>query len=288
MASATVSLTDFSLADEMERLRRDFVTRPVNHYAGTPNLGGKKLKLVARDDARNVFTIPIIKVALGDVAMPFRHPEFAMNYYANRDVVLCSMFKLICFFARIRNHRVMRKCNEVIAQIEGKKQFEFTQEMNDIDARLPEFIQQAKELGVNPYLYLDETTDEDDVAQCTNDWCLQQNPAPGKASDNVFIITDLDNVDWFVLIERMFGPGRAQAAWAGGFVDKDETFVEAALREKEEEITMEVQAGDDSVVITNSTFQLTTISAKDWDPRVKFVEGMEVGAVITHYVFTRA
>ena len=251
--------------------------------SGTPNLGGKSLKLVAKDDARNVHCFRAKDVASGWIAMPFRHPEFAKLYYKTINDTFYAMFSLISMFAQIRNHRVMRKCNEVIAKHEGKKQFTFTEEMNELDSLLPELLTQAKELNVEPSLYLDESTDADDVEQCTNSWCLNQNATRGKASDTIIIITDLDGVDWFVLIERQNGPGRAQKAWAGGFVDKDETFAEAALREKDEEIGMDI-SGDFTTTVT----ELPVIISNDWDPRAKFVEGMDVGAVVTHYRFTHA
>lgn len=275
--------TDLSFAEELSKLKLGFTKRTVRELSGTPNLGGKKLKLVAKDDARNVYTIRVTDVANGNVAMPFRHPEFALAYYASRDPVLRAKFELICAFARIRNHRLMYKCNIVIGQNDGKKKFEITQEMRDLDSSLPHLADQAMKLGVNPYLYLDESTDDDDVAQCTNSWCLTQNPAPGKASDNIIIITDLDGVDWFVLIERQNGPGRAQAAWAGGFVDKDETFAAAALREQDEEVGMDLPSS--GATITTTITELPVIVSKDWDPRAKFVEGMENGAVVTHHVF---
>lgn len=278
--------TELSFVEELSKLKLGFTKRTVRELSGTPKLGGKKLKLVAKDDARNVFTIRVTDVATGNVAMPFRHPEFALAYYVSRDQVLCSKFKLICAFARIRNHRLMQKCNVVIGQNEGKKQFEITQEMRDLDAGLPQLLEQAFLLGVNPYLYLDESTDDDDVTQCTNSWCLNQNAVAGKASDNIIIITDLDGVDWFVLIERQNGPGRAQAAWAGGFVDKDETFAAAALREQGEEVEMDLPCA--GVTFTTTVTELPVIVSKDWDPRAKFVEGMENGAVVTHHVFTQA
>jgi len=254
--------------------------------AGFPNLGGKKLKLVAKDDARHVGCYRVDDVASGKIAMPFRHPEFAKQYYFSIDDMTYARFSLISLFAQIRNHRVMRKCNEVIAKHDGKKLFTITPEMDELDARLPELMEQATALQVVPALYLDESTDTDDVEQCTNSWCLNQNPTRGKASDNIIVITDLDNIDWFVLIERQNGPGRSQKAWAGGFVDKDETFAEAALREKDEEVGMDV-GGTSDVTFTTTVTELPAIISNDWDPRAKFVEGMENGAVVTHHRFAR-
>ena len=249
--------------------------------SGMPNLGGKQLNLVAKDDAKHVGCYRVTDVASGKIAMPFRHAEFAKVYYFSIDDTLYAQFSLICYFSQIRNHRVMRKCNEVIAKHEGKKLFTLTEEMNTLDAQLSELMSQAKERDVDPSLYLDETTDVDDVEQCTNSWCLNQNPTRGKASDNIIVITDLDGVDWFVLIERQNGPGRAQKAWAGGFVDKGETFTEAALREKDEEVGMDMSGS-----FTTTVTELPVIISNDWDPRAKFVEGMENGATVTHYRFS--
>ena len=251
----------------------------ITQFAGTPNLGDKALNLVAKDDAQNVHCFRVTDVATGKVPMPFRHPEFAKAYYQTNKA-LVPMFELICKFAQIRNHRVMRKCNEVIAQHDDKKQFILTQEMVDLDASLPTLKELARTLGIDHSRYLDESTDVDDVKQCTNLWCLNQNTTRGKASDNIIVITDLNGVDWFVLIERQNGPGRAQAAWAGGFVDKNESFTYAAKREKDEEVGMTINVVP---IIT----ELPVIISNDWDPRAKFVEGMENGAVVTHYTFSR-
>jgi hypothetical protein len=250
---------------------------------GMPNLGGKQLKLVAKDDAVHVGCYRVEDVASGKIAMPFRHAEFAKQYYASINDALYAQFTLIGQFSQIRNHRVMRKCNEVIAKHEGKKLFTLTDDMNALDARQPELMSLAKDLGVDPSLYLNEATDVDDVEQCTNSWCLNQNTTRGKASDNIIVITDLDGADWFVLINRQNGPGRAQKAWAGGFVDKGETFAEAASREKNEEVGMDMTG-----TFTTTVTELPVIISNDWDPRAKFVEGMENGATVTHYRFARA
>lgn len=266
----------------MESLTKEITNMTI--CSQTPNLGGKRLNLIPKSDAANVHCYQVEKIARG-FAMPFRHPEFAKLYYKSIDETLYNMFSLISLFAQIRNHRVMRKCNEQIAKHEGKKLFTFTPEMEELDSSLPKLLEDAKALYIDPSAYLDESTDVDDVEQCTNSWCLNQNPSRGKASDNIIVITDLDKIDWFVLIERQNGPGRAQVAWAGGFVDKDETFTEAALRELGEEIDMTiVPSCNVSFTITNT--ELPVIISNDWDPRAKFVEGMENGATVTHYRFT--
>jgi hypothetical protein len=255
-------------------------------YSGTPNLGGKKLKLNAKSDAANIYCIPAHKVANGEVAMPFRHAEFAAAYYKERDPEFYKRFELIAYFSKHRNHRIMKKINKVLAKIDGKKQFTITSEMETDDEQYETHRAKAISLGVNPQKYVDIDMDDDDVAQSTNSWCLNQQTIRGKASDNIVIITDLDDVDWFILIQRQFGPGCGQAAWAGGFVDNEETFTEAALREKDEETTIEFN-GNTNVTFSVTTTELSVIISNDWDPRAKFVEGMENGAVVTHYVFTK-
>jgi hypothetical protein len=249
-----------------------------------PNLGGMTLNLVAKDDARFVEVVPVAYIAYGLRAMPFLHPRFALDYYKNHNVnrEIADRLEVIYQLARIRNHRVMRKVNGIVATKEGKKLFQICEMSNVVS-----IIAEAHELGIDPSKYLDETTDDDDVQQCSNDWCLNQNTACGKAADNVQIITDLDGVDWLVLIVRQFGPGRAQLAWAGGLVDKDETFRAAALREKDEEteVTLSSHGVTKQVKVTTTQTELKPVKMMDWDPRAKFVEGMEVGAVVTHHKF---
>lgn len=252
-------------------------------YSGTPNLGGKKLKLLAKSDAANVYCIPVHKVANGEVAMPFRHAEFATVYYKDRDPEFYKRFELIAYFSKYRNHRIMKKINKILEKTEGKKLFTITPEMEAEDEKLGLNLIFAVSMGINPHKYMDTDTDADDVEQSTNAWCLNQQTTRGKASDNIVIITDLDGVDWFILIQRQFGPGRAQAAWAGGFVDNDETFTEAAKREKDEETEIEF---DGDVNFTVTTTELEVIISNDWDVRAKFVEGMENGALVTHYIFS--
>jgi NADH pyrophosphatase NudC (nudix superfamily) len=178
----------------------------------------------------------------------------------------------------------MKKINKVIATHSDKKLFEITPEMEEEDNKFEEFLADASQLNVNVQKYICQDADEDDVEQSTNSWCLNQSTMRGKASDNIVIITDLDELDWFILIERKNGPGRSQAAWAGGFVDGNETFTEAALREKDEETDI-VISHSDNIKMTAKITEIPVIISKDWDPRAKFVEGMENGAVVTQYSF---
>lgn len=264
------------------------------YKAKIANLRGKRINLVAKDDAKFVHLVPLKFIEFGIEAMPFLHVWFALDYYRTLynegiknhvmdvDPLLVRRLEVVFQLSRFRNHRLMRKVNAILAQHPGKKLFQLPEPLD-----LDKILADAKELGVDPSKYLDETTDEDDLAQCTNEWCLNQNAVCGKASDNVQIITDLDGTDWLVLIVRQFGPGRAQLAWAGGFVDKGETFTDAALREKDEETGMSL-SGDGDVLFDITTTELKPVKMMDWDPRAKLVEGMEVGAVVTHYRFSVA
>lgn len=256
------------------------------HYKPTdlPNLDGKSLNLVAKDDAAAVHPVRVMDIATGKEAMPFLHVWFALDYYRDNVIVknmkLVELFELALVFSRLRNLRLMRKVNVILAD-KGLVLFEFTPSMVELEKNRDLHIAKALEVGFDTSKYLDETTDDDDVPQCSNDWCCKQNTAPGKASDNVVVITDCDGVDWFVLIVRKNGPGRNQLAWAGGFVDPNESFVDCAARELDEEVDMTVQ----DPYTTNTTI-LHNVLHSDWDPRAKFPFGMEVGATVTHYIFT--
>ena len=265
------------------------INKHMNTNSTKPNLGGLTLKMIAKDDAAFVSAVKVSDVASGRFAMPFLHVWFALSYYLTLTLSevakqFAKQFAILFELSRIRNHRLMRKINQVIVQHPGKKQFTVP---DDTDFHVACVIAEANACGTDPTKYLDESTDDDDVSQCTNSWCLNQNSECGKAADNVIIITDLDSVDWFVLITRQNGPGRSQLAWAGGFVDKDETFTQAALREKSEETEMDITDSAGSVKYDVTITELPATKMMDWDPRAKFVEGMEVGAVVTHYTFKR-
>jgi hypothetical protein len=253
-----------------------------------PNLGGQKLNLLAKDDAQSVHCFRAVDIATGKIAMPFRHPDFAAEYYKIRNDPIQVKFKIISIFARLRNIRLMKKCNVEIAKHPGKRLFEISEDMENLENHTSLYKQLFNDpTDVDPRLYLDESTDDDDIEQCTNAWCLDQKVGRGKAADNIVIITDIDNVDWFVLIVRKNGPGRAQAAWAGGFVNTNETFVQAAEREMSEEVDVTIDKSLKDIIVQESRTVLPVIVSNDWDPRAKFVDGMENGATVTHYKFEK-
>lgn len=246
-----------------------------------PNLGGKTLNLIAKDDAAHVRVVRVADVMNGVVAMPFCHPRFAMEYYHNigrKDYA--KKFEIVYALTRVRNRRVMRKINKVLAKYDGIKLFDVNN-MEFVDE--DKIKSEAKKLNIDTSNYLDESFDEDDVAECSNAWCRNQIDTFGEASDNVVIITDLDGVDWFVLIVRQNGPGRKQLAWAGGFVDNGETFKDAAIREMDEEMEVGITGK-----YTTTYTDIEPVYIMDWDPRAKFAKkGMKVYARVTHHVFTK-
>jgi hypothetical protein len=243
------------------------------------NLGGRKPNILAKDDAELVHAIQTDEIASGKYAMPFCHVWFLLDYYrkiGREDYV--KKFEVLFDLSRIRNRRIMRKVNAILAQHEGKKLFDLDN-MPSID--INRTTTYAKVFGIDTSKYLrDEEDEEDDVSQCTSSWCLDQSPTPGKASDSVQLITDLDCVDWLILITRKNGPGRNDMALAGGFVDPGESFQVAADREKDEETEVELFG-----TYTTTVTDLVTVMMMDWDPRAKFPHGMSVFARVTHHVF---
>ena len=256
-----------------------------NLISESPNFGGVKINLLAKDDAENVHLVNVLDIANGKKAMPFVHPFFLYNYYNNNPKsTLTNKLRLITDLATVRNIRLMRKINKIL-QIKQKIQFTITKEMESIENSLPELIRQSKNFPeMNTQIYLDESTDQDDINECTNSWNLNQSATPGKAADSIKIFRDFDNNDWLVLISRKNGPGRNQYAYAGGFVDPGETFIAAAAREADEETSVKLSGS------INCETRITNIPEKlrlYWDPRAKYPFGMINGATVTHYFCTR-
>ena len=291
-----------SFAELFEKIKYNLNKLNLNKLnSKEPNLGGLKLKLLAKDDADRVHLIKINDISEGRIAMPFVHPYFLWYYYESKKSVLyssvsgkvelkraltklVSQLDIITTFAKIRNIRLMKKINSIIISNQ-KIPFSITQEMENLMDNLPELLMKARYLDINPSIYLDESTDLDDINECTNSWCLNQVNEAGKASDSIRIITDIDNNDWLVLISRKNGPGRNQYAYAGGFVDPGETFSAAAKREKDEETDEKIEGIDTNISHTTTTFIIPENFSQVWDPRAKFVKGMINGATVTHDIF---
>lgn len=262
-----------------------------------PALGGKKLRLVAKDDAASVSEKRVSDAASGKIVLAFLHAMFLAMYYKGKNAVLSQQLELISFWSEVRNLRIIRKVNLILLE-NNKVLFPMSERMLELDSLVPEMLLKSTEFGVDPSLYLDESTDQDDVEQCTDgkdhadqrtkSFNFTQNEEPGKASDSLKIITDLNGEDWFVVIKRKFGPGRGNYALAGGFVDPEESFADAAIREDAEETDTNIEDRDDVVDFTITTQVLDVVKTNHWDPRGRFAKaGMENGCVVTHYTFFR-
>jgi len=270
-----------------------------------PAIGNKHFKLVPRDDAKGVKVIRVRDIANGKYGMPFLHVWFALDYYKNycggSQPELVKQLEVVYQLSRIRNHRIMRKINAKVAGMarpDGNGQVQpFAYDFADTP-NVGAVQTLADSLGVTTNLYLDESNDDKEVEGCSNAWNLNQQPpnpekqmqaGEGAASDNIPILTDLNGDDWFLLIIRGNAPGINNYAWAGGFVDNKETFAEAAERELDEEIEggANIAKNDPmtNVIVKTARTTLETTKQLDWDPRIKFYNGMTVGATVYHNYF---
>ena len=252
-----------------------------------PNLAGKFLKLIAKDDAALVTIVRVSDVASGKIPMPFLHPHFLAEFYKDTNAALYKQLQMVTFWCKFRNIRVMRKVNAILVTL-GKIPHTITDCMLETESQLSEMLIKSAELGVDPSLYLDESSDADDVSECTNPWNLDQSLKPLSATDPIPIITDLDGVDCLPLIKRKNGPGREQLGFAGGFVEPGENPFVAALRELDEETELGIEDYDENVEFTRVEHKLNTFVSNFWDPRGKFATfGAINDGMVIHYTFTR-
>jgi hypothetical protein len=159
----------------------------------------------------------------------------------------------------------------------------------------------ARSLGIDPSGYLDGDITDDVVSCMHNDFCLHQKlDGVQSASDCVPIIEGTDGKLYLLSIRRAFGPGKANAAYPGGFndlkkasqdkmaqqVEVEESHSEAAIRELGEEIKgIEIFESEN---FTRTTWDLPVVRSKWWDPRAKFYpHGMSNGGVLM-YIKVRA
>jgi len=128
----------------------------------------------------------------------------------------------------------------------------------------------AEKYGVDISSYFDESFDDDDVEQSTNDFSLGKDKSGKIVAADAVIIKDERYV---MMIGRAFGPFRGSYALPGGFLDKGESFADAAAREMQEEV------GVPDPIATN-VYNIGVVDSFDWDPRA--LKGAKVGAVVFH------
>jgi len=244
-----------------------------------PNLGEMFIKLRAKTDAINAIFKRINDIAKGDAVMPFLHAIFLLESYIllDKDECIIKQLEIVVELSKVRQIRLIRKVNQRIKEMsEQYVQFEITDDMVELMNRIDELVQKALNHDVNPFKYLDESTDEDDILQSTNEFCMSHwvnnlskniHPDMLDTGDFIRIITDIDGIDWVVVISRKNGPGKGHFAWAGGYKDDGETLTQASKREGDEE-TSEIKSGnDDDIEVTTTEYVLNAYDISYWDIR---------------------
>lgn len=296
------------MSDELAFNLEKLLLENVLERSGKPNLGGHDIQTNAKagDDACLVLTVRVEDISKGLVPMPFNHPHFLAQYYENLALgnedkyrTLATNLRCVSKLAKLRNVCVMQDVNKII---EGKiksgfetksgvplRPFDLTSpELQLILAEGNEIILDCVHHGIRVDTYINVSALCDDVEQCTNDWNLDQKIGVQEATDNIKIITDLDEVDWVILVGRVNGPGRCQGAFAGGFVEDGETFQQAAEREgKEETGLMDIDFKIQHITCATEKTNIGPFSSNSWDPRAKFVAGTCNSAVVTHYTYSK-
>lgn len=258
-----------------------------------PNLGKMDIQFYAKTDAINAIPKMIIDFANGEAVMPFLHSIFLLDAYIllRKDKYVIEKLKIIVELSKVRQIRLIRKVNLKIKEIsEQSVQFEITDDMVELMNGIEELVRKALEHGVNPFKYLDESTDEDDIIQSTNTFCMNHwanlstniRPDMLDTGDFIRIITDIDGIDWVVVISRKNGPGKGHFAWAGGYKDDGETLTQASKREGDEE-TSEIKSGnDDDIEVTTSEYVLNAYDFSFWDIRKYNADALSNGIKPKH------
>jgi ribosomal protein S16 len=270
------------------------VEKSSNFPYGKPNIPGIP-ELSAGDDATGAFYIRIEEL-FTNVPLAFMHAahyeDLFKKMYANSGNEIYNLyatkFRWLEELSKLRNIRLAEKINIRLAELGKKNNRSYrpvstSKKYADLLVSHGDFAE-ARALGLNIDMYFNETNDNAEVVGCTNDWCLDQKEESGKAADSIILLIDKDDILWTALIRRGFAPGIGNLAIAGGFLDKKlngkmESYVEAAIRERGEEIK-----GLTFNEISPLIIELTEQHIIDWDPRPKF-NGMIIAGVAEVYIF---
>jgi len=262
---------------------------------GKPNIPGIPV-LSAGDDAQAAFYIQIEEL-FTKVPLAFMHAKhfedlFKQMYdkYGNEKYNLYALkFSWLSELSKLRNIRIAEKINIRLVKLGeiNNKSYRYVVTSGNYSYLLAKSdnFTEARDLGINVDMYLNDTNDDEEVAGCTTDWCLDQTNENGKASDSISLLIDKDDRIWTVLIIRGFAPGIGNLAIAGGFLDKKlngttESYIQGAKREQKEELN----GVKFSITAEKYTLDVKTIT--DWDFRPKF-PGMTVGGVANVYNYRR-
>jgi hypothetical protein len=265
----------------------------------------------AGDDAKKVNLWSVSDVLTGKHKLAFAHVYLLVKFFEqfpSEDVNIDVLHHAL-LLTKYYNINLLLSVNERIADLikdniipDTVKYMPISSEMMDIynhvTTNLDEILEVSTQLNFDPTLYLRPPV-TDDIEQCTdgnfrvtgNDrtlkFCLlSQMSEPNSASDNVKIFKGTDGY-YMVVIVREFGPGREDLAFAGGFLEKNETFKQASLREAEEEAKMTIgELGN--ITYTKQSHDIEPIFSNWWDPRAKFPAGMINSAHLEFYDFTQS
>lgn len=262
---------------------------------GKPNIPGIPV-LSAGDDAQAAFYIQIEEL-FTKVPLAFMHAkhfeDIFKQMYAKTGKEKYNLYALkfswLSELSKLRNIRIAEKINIKLVKLSETNNKSYrpvatSGNYSDLLAKSNNFSE-ARDLGINVDMYLNDTNDDAEVAGCTTDWCLDQSNENGKASDSISLLIDKNDRIWTVLIIRGFAPGIGNLAIAGGFLDKKlngttESYIQGAKREQKEELN------GVKFSITAEKYILDVKTITDWDFRPKFA-GMTVGGIANVYNYRR-
>lgn len=256
----------------------------------------RELVFSGKDDALNAELVNIKEILSGAKKMAFGHPFFllsALEILGKSELV--KRAECIVALAKYRNCRIIKACNGRIEQLNVRGwrdkngvqveliPCEFTSDMVEVINNCDILQEWAASLGIDSSGYLTGDISADIEACMHNDFCLHQKlDSINSASDRVTIVEDLDGELYLLSIERKFGPGENDVAFPGGFVELQETFMEAAAREGEEEVGG-IHVFEDKERFERTICELPIVESKWWDPRAKFYpHGMANGGLFEY------
>lgn len=254
----------------------------------------KELFFSGKDDALTVELTNVREILNGTKKMAFGHPSFLLQaFQILGKLEFIPIAECIVALAKYRNCRIIQACNLLIA-VENERGWqdnngnivplipcEFTSDMMEIIMNHDVLQTCATSLGIDSSGYLTGDISSDIEACMHNDFCLHQKlDGINSASDRVTIVEDLDGELYLLTIEREFGPGKNDVAFPGGFVELQENFIQAALRESSEEVEG-IQVFEDKELFERTICKLQIVESKWWDPRAKFYPwGMRNGGLL--------
>lgn len=261
----------------------------------------RELVFSGKDDALNAELVNIEEILSGAKRMAFGHPFFlwsALEILRKSKLGKRKLIKraeCIVALAKYRNCRIINACNNRISELNVRGWCDkngvavellpckLTSDMEELINNCNILQGWAESLGIDSSGYLTGDISADIEACMHNDFCLhQKHDGINFASDRVTIVEDLDGELYLLSIERKFGPGENDVAFPGGFVELQETFMEAAAREGGEEVGG-IHVFEDKEHFERTIRELPVVESKWWDPRVKFYpHGMANGGLFEY------